>query len=106
MRGKLESTLKSYAHQPQILSESEIGLLSLFSFSCRPTVLQSISGIAAALLLITIPASGTQDKTPLAAPPTEKGVVVLFVGKPEEVAGNWLSKDRNSPAAWKVVDGA
>ena len=37
--------------------------------------------------------------------PTTPGVVVLFSGKPEEVAANWRKNMSNQDAAWKVENG-
>jgi len=38
--------------------------------------------------------------------PSVDGIVVLFSGKPEEVAANWRKNFKQDDATWKVVDGA
>lgn len=40
------------------------------------------------------------------APPKANGVLVLFSGKQEDVAANWLARNGSNPAPWKVVNGA
>lgn len=41
-----------------------------------------------------------------APPPKVDGLVVLFSGKPEEVAANWRKNMSAQDAAWRVADGA
>ena len=49
------------------------------------------------------PKDDTRPPHPL---PTTPGVVVLFSGKPEEVAANWRKNKSTQDAAWKVENGA
>lgn len=44
--------------------------------------------------------------TPPAPVPKVDGLVVLFSGKPEEVAANWRKNMGTADASWKVADGA
>ncbi len=39
-------------------------------------------------------------------PPKIDGLVVLFSGKPDEVAANWRKNKQTDDATWKVADGA
>jgi hypothetical protein len=60
--------------------------------------------------MIIFPASGNhvrqETHSASAPPPNAKGVIVLFSGKQEDVAGNWLARNLMNPAGWKVADGA
>lgn len=62
------------------------------------------------LVLFAFPALGrrpavqTAAQTQPAKLSTER--IVLFSGKPEEVAANWVKHGSDEPAAWKVQDGA
>jgi hypothetical protein len=70
---------------------------------------------AAGLALLALPAlclhgQGEEPKddttTPPVPPPAAKGVRVLFSGKPEDLAANWLKRGSDQPAAWKIKEGA
>jgi hypothetical protein len=43
---------------------------------------------------------------PVPPPPECKGVIVLFDGKPESLAGNWVKGNGTTPADWPVKAGA
>jgi hypothetical protein len=73
------------------------------------------AGIAAVgLALIAFPASGVlaagktrqqeAAKARPGAPPAAKGMIVLFSGKAEELASQWVQRGSDKPAAWKLVE--
>lgn len=72
--------------------------------------------VALPLTTFAIPGAGLQEAFPKQEPkddtrppspiPTTPGVVVLFSGKPEEVAANWRKNMSNQDATWKVANGA
>ncbi len=75
----------------------------------------------AGLMLAAAPAGAAAAKSPVAGkapvppaakaaapvpPPNVPGVVVLFSGKPAQVAANWFKDGTSENAAWEVKDGA
>lgn len=54
-------------------------------------------------LLVSAPSQDSQAPVP---PPATPSAVVLFSGKPDELAANWRKRSSNEPAAWRIVDGA
>jgi hypothetical protein len=79
-------------------------------------------GMAATLIALTamtLPAAGHKAPTSRAKRqdephpvqskphpiPDNKNIVVLFSGKPEEATANWVQRDTDTPAKWKVEDG-
>src|SRR5436305_1633392 len=60
---------------------------------------------AVAAYSLVLPAAGRTIRHGQNPPPV-KGAVVLFSGKEDELAKNWLNRAQTGPAAWKLVDGA
>ena len=71
--------------------------------ACALTV-AVISGIIG----ITRPASGKQDNKGMTPHPLpqNKNVQVLFSGKADEMKANFVRRGTDTPAQWKIVDGA
>ncbi|MDX1934225.1 MAG: DUF1080 domain-containing protein [Capsulimonadales bacterium] len=86
----------------------------------RPSVILAALAVVplplATLAVFAFPANERQEAFPRQEPkddnrpphpiPTIPGVVVLFSGKPEEVAANWRKNKSEQDAAWTVENGA